>query len=168
MTPTAEETRQKPLVLFVDDQVDIREMVEVGMRHYSPAFEAAFAADREAALRVVRDRSPSAVVLDVNLVGETGMAIAEDLREHYPEVLKAVLTAYDMSATRDTAAEFGMDVWAKPITPEELIRRVEGLLASRPANATGGLAGGVSSAVVRMIAAAAGLVLGGAHAHKLQ
>lgn len=160
----SEQSAQLPLVLFVDDMPDIRKYFEIGVERYRPRFEAVFAEDRESALRVIRDQRPAAVILDVNLSGETGMSIAEDLHEHYPHVLKAVLTAYNLSKTRESADEFGMDVWSKPILMPELIEKVEALLASAPA--AGASLFGHAADVVKVIAAAVGLTAG-AHVHKV-
>lgn len=154
-----------PVVLFVDDMPDIREYFEICIPKYHPKFEPIFADSREAALHAIRQRLPAAVILDVNLVGETGMSIAEDLHEHYPHILKAVLTAYDRSVTRANAEEFGMEVWSKPILMPELIAKVEGLLATAAESAGPSLRSHAVH-VVKVLAATVGL-LGGAHVHKV-
>ena len=163
----SEQEAQQPLpvVLFVDDQPDIREYFEICIPKYHPRFEPIFADSREAALRAIRQRQPAAVILDVNLVGETGMSVAEDMREFYPHILKAVLTAYDRSVTRANAEEFGMEVWSKPILMPELIAKVEGLLASADEGVNPSLRSHAVH-VVKMLAATVGL-LGGAHVHKV-
>jgi DNA-binding response OmpR family regulator len=161
----SETTQQKPLVLFVDDMPDLPQLVAVGARLYDPPFDVAFADCRESALKVIRERSPAAVVLDVNLSGETGIAIAEDLSRHYPQIRKAVLTAYDRSVTRANAEEFGMEVWAKPITIEDLITRVKDLLASGP-TADAATTFSHLPNVARVVLAALGL-FGGVPVHKV-
>ena len=156
MSSDNDNAAQKPLVLFVDDMPDLPQMVAVGVGFYEAPFEAVFAKNGEEARRIVRERRPAAVVLDVNLAGETGITIAEHLREYYPEIPKAVLTAYDLAKTRESADEFGMEVWSKTTTMPELIARVERLLASRHGNGQS-TAGQVSNAV-RVVAAMLGLV----------
>lgn len=154
-SPETEAT--KPLVLFVDDQPDLKELVELGTRLYDPPFTTAFASNVEDALRVVRERKPAAVIIDVNLSGETGMDVAESLHEFHPEIVKAVLTAYDRTTTHANAEQFGMEVWGKPLkNVVELIERVVGLLATRR-DATG--FGGFTS-VARAFAAVMGLFSG--------
>lgn len=160
----SEQEATKPLVLFVDDMPDFPQMVAVGVVYYEAPFEAAFASDRESALRVIRDRRPAAVVLDVNLSGETGISIAEHLRDYYPHISKAVLTAYDLTKTRESADEFGMPVWSKTATMPELIEKVVALLASR--GSAGQTAPAHLANAVRMLAAMLGLVAG-AHVHKV-
>jgi DNA-binding NtrC family response regulator len=108
-------TDVKPLVLFVDDLPDLRELYAVAVSQYSFGFDAVFAEDVESAMRMIRERSPAAVVLDVNLAGETGMLIADHLSEFYPGTPKAVLTAYDLAGVREAAEAHGMEVWPKPI-----------------------------------------------------
>lgn len=118
-----------PLVLFVDDNCDLQQMVGQGMKLYRPPFAAAFAGSVDEALRAVREITPAAVILDVNLTGETGMTVAEHLHEYFPHVAKAVLTAYDRTATHMSADEFEMEVWPKPILITELFDKVARLLA---------------------------------------
>lgn len=158
-------TDTKPLVLFVDDLPDLRELYAVAVSRYSFNFNAVFAENVDEAMRLIREQAPDAVVLDVNLTGETGMDIAAHLSEFYPNTPKAVLTAYDLAMTRDAAGAYGMEVWGKPLTMADLIGRVEQLLASRRDEGSSGLAqlGGVA----RMLLAAAVGLFGGVYVPKV-
>ncbi|MFL6228042.1 MAG: response regulator [Pyrinomonadaceae bacterium] len=142
-------------MLFVDDQPDLRELIELYARKFVMPFDPVFAECVEGALRAVRERRPEAVVLDINLSGETGMDVAEHLHEFYPDVLKAALTAYDMTTTHANCEEYGMQVWPKPVkSMPELIRRVVGLLNSRP------VASSIGTNFPRVMAAMLGLFSG--------
>jgi ActR/RegA family two-component response regulator len=156
----------KPLVLFVDDMPDVRELFAAGVEFYDPPFRAAFAEDVEGALRIVRDEHPAAVVMDFNLIGETGIDLAEKLHDYYPDIRKAVLTGYDMSMTNVNAHALGMEVWAKPVKAmPDLIDLVMALLASPPP-AGREADGTVLPRVVRALAATIG-ILTGSHIHRL-
>lgn len=121
-----------PLVLFVEDQQDVRDLYERAAEHYRPSFCVRSVGTADEALEVVKQGEVAAVVMDVNLVGESGATLAEVLHEHYPHIPKAFLTAYDRSITHEHAEEFGMEVWSKPIEMPKLIACVYCLLGRRP------------------------------------
>jgi DNA-binding NtrC family response regulator len=123
-----EETAKRPPVLFVDDGRDIRELLEVWQKSGRLPFEPVFAHSQDEALAVVHSRPIVAAVIDMNLMGESGASVAEQLHEHYPHILKMFLTAYDRSVAHENAEEFGMDVLAKPIDIQDLVNSVMSLL----------------------------------------
>jgi CheY-like chemotaxis protein len=151
----------KPLVLFVDDQPDLRELLEVYASKFGLPFKIVFAECVEGALRVVREQRPEAVILDVNLSGETGLDVADHLHEFYPDVVKAALTAYDMTTTHANCEEYEMPVWPKPVrTVPELVAKVVTLLATRQPAGNGGVN------VMRVLASMLGM-FGGFHMPRL-
>lgn len=128
-------TESKPLVLFVDDLRDIRELLEAWWALGKLPFEPIFAHSQDEALRLVHDHPALvAAVLDVNLMGENGASVAEVLHQHYPHIHKAFLTAYDRPVTQEHAEEFQMDVISKPIAIQDLIECVMSLVREGKAN----------------------------------
>lgn len=152
-------TATKPIVLLVEDNPETRGLVEIGARHYCPPFDLEFAASAEEACRKLSSRCYSALVIDVNLLGPTGVSVAAEAHEKCPQMPKAFWTAYDRSITHEHADEFGMETWPKPMTNEELFARVEQLLERGvPIRAEKPLAvPGVLHAVATTLLAAAGL-----------
>lgn len=128
----SETTQPLPLVLFVDDVPDIRQLIEQGMKVYQPAFCAVFAETADEALKIIASQPVAAAILDVNLMGESGATVAAVLHEHYPYIPKVFFTAYDRSVTHEHAAEFGMEVLSKTITMPRLITAIYCLLSHRP------------------------------------
>ena len=128
--PITPRPRLQGCVLVVEDDPDIRSMTATILQVAGAiVYEASSAA--EAMARIERD-DVDAVVLDWNLAGETGGALLEKLREHYPDLLRhsAVVTGDLMSIPgRHEAERFGCPVLAKPFRPRQLIETVASILS---------------------------------------
>jgi DNA-binding NtrC family response regulator len=123
-----------PLVLFLDDIPDIREMLELKQKARDLPFEPVFAGSQDEALAIVHNMPIVAAILDVNLMGESGASVAEQLHLHYPHIRKVFLTAYDRAMVHESAEEFEMDVIVKPITMQDLIKCVMSLIRDGKVN----------------------------------
>lgn len=132
MTPTQPATGTRPVVLLVDDNADIRGLVEAGSRVHRPPFDVEFASSAAEACAMLSAKCYGALVIDVNLLGPTGVTVAAEAHEKCPGMPKVFFTHYDRSVTHEHAAEFGMDTWAKPMNADELFGRIERLIAARP------------------------------------
>ncbi|HEY9282333.1 MAG TPA: response regulator [Pyrinomonadaceae bacterium] len=147
----------RPVVLLVDDNPDTRALVLTGARLYRPPFDIEFAQSAAEACEMLSRKCYSALVLDVNLLGPTGVTVAAEAHEKCPDMPKVFFTAYDRSVTHEHAAEFGMETWAKPMDAKELFGRIEQLIASRPAGPGEGAASPLEVPVV--LSAIAGALL---------
>lgn len=118
-------------VLVVEDDPDIRSMTATILRVAgATAYEAASASE---AITCLDRKEIDAIVLDWNLVGETGGVLLEKLREQYPSLLGrcAVVTGDLLSIPgRHEAERFGCPVLAKPFRPRQLIDTVAAILSS--------------------------------------
>jgi DNA-binding response OmpR family regulator len=117
-------------VLVVEDDPDIRSMTATILRVAgATVFDAASATE---ALSHLSHNDIDAIVLDWNLVGETGSALLEKLKDQHPELLRrsAVVTGDLLSIPgRHEAERFGCPVLAKPFRPRQLIETVASILA---------------------------------------
>lgn len=85
-------------------------------------FTAACAATSEAALASLAASPPDAVVLDLNLAGESGLALLPPLRAALPEAGIVVLTGYASIATAVEAIKLGATHYlAKPATVDDIL-----------------------------------------------
>jgi len=85
------------------------------------------AATAVAALDLARARRPSQVVVDLNLGGESGLALIEELRATLPEAGIVILTGYASIATAVTAMRLGADDYLpKPLDRRALLRALAG------------------------------------------
>ncbi len=116
-------------VLIVDDESDLREMVDYNLRE--AGYEVNHADNGASALANAQRTLPDAIVLDVNLPGLDGLAVCEMLRllpstKHIPILM---LTALATDQTRKLGLQVGAnDYMTKPFSPRELVARVGRLM----------------------------------------
>lgn len=116
-------------MLVVEDDAPSRiltqEMLEA--RHY----QVVGAADAEAALRIVRERPPDLILLDVIMPGRSGIELCRELKEDPATRLIPVILVTGL-AEREAklqGIEAGADDFVnKPVDPQELFARVKSLL----------------------------------------
>ena len=130
MTQDAASLSTPPLdahVLVVDDDLRLRTLLgrylaENGFR-VSTASHAADARDK------LRFLSPDALVLDVMMPGETGLALTASLRAENAQVPILLLTAQGGPEDRIAGFESGADDYlGKPFEPRELVLRLRAML----------------------------------------
>ena len=123
-------------ILVVDDDAAMRMIVSLTLKLFG--YTVLLAEDGETALRLARDHPEiRVVVLDVVMSGLAGKELAGHLKSSLPEAAILFCSGHPASAL----GRYGVDVEAgnfvqKPCQAEELRRKIEELLASRPASAT--------------------------------
>jgi two-component system, OmpR family, response regulator len=123
-----------PRVLVVDDELNIRELVQVALKFHGCAVTAA--ANGSEALRQAEAARPDLIVLDVMLPDIDGFEVCRRLRAAGNEVPVIFLTARDTSSDTVTGLAIGGDDYVtKPFSVEALVARVRAVLrrASRSA-----------------------------------
>jgi len=113
-------------VLVVDDEPIVRDVVVRYLER--DGFETLTALDGDAARRLIEEREPSLVVLDVMLPGTDGLSLCRWIRgrSNLPVIL---LTARGEEADRIVGLELGADDYVtKPFSPRELAARVRSVL----------------------------------------
>ena len=120
---------EKPRVVVVDDEADIRETVGDYLSMHG--FEVS-AAENALAMRKLIERQPVDVaILDVNMPGEDGLSLARFLRET-SDVGIVMLTAAGETVDRIVGLEMGADDYlAKPFDLRELMARVKAVQRRR-------------------------------------
>jgi two-component system, OmpR family, response regulator len=127
-----------PKVLVVDDEPNIRELVEVALKFHGCAV--AVCATGKEALHQAEAYEPDLMVLDVMLPDMDGFEVCRTLRTGGNEVPVIFLTARD--TTTDTIRGLtlgGDDYVTKPFSVEALVARVRAVLrrTARPSGADG-------------------------------
>ena len=115
-------------ILVVDDEPTIGEVVSAYLQR--AGYETRVAADGDAALAAVEERSPDLVVLDLMLPGTDGLEVMRRIRER-PDRGSAIilLTAKGGESDRITGLRLGADDYVvKPFSPNELVARVDAVL----------------------------------------
>jgi DNA-binding response OmpR family regulator len=117
---------QPTRVAVVDDDRFVREMLELGLSR--EGFIVKTAADGMAALQLVREWAPDAIVLDVMMPKIDGLALLPKLRE-ITQAPILMLTAKGETADKVASLGAGADDYlVKPFIFEELIARLQAKL----------------------------------------
>ncbi len=128
-----------PSVLVVDDEPNIRELVQVALKFHGCAVTAA--ATGQDALRQAQAGQPDLIVLDVMLPDMDGFEVCRRLRAAGNEVPVIFLTARDTSSDTVTGLAIGGDDYVtKPFSVEALVARVRAVLR-RASRSRAGAAG---------------------------
>jgi two-component system, OmpR family, KDP operon response regulator KdpE len=109
-------------ILLVDDEMSIQRAVGPLLR--SRGYDVEIAGTGAEALRVVADRAPDLIVLDLGLPDIEGTEVCRRIRETL-KVPIIVLSARGAEADKVNALDLGADDYVtKPFGPEELLARV--------------------------------------------
>src|ERR1035437_2997713 len=116
-----------PRVLVVDDEPNIRELVQVALKFHGCSVTTAV--DGNDALRQAEASPPDLIVLDVMLPDMDGFEVCRRLRAGGNEVPVIFLTARDTSSDTVTGLAIGGDDYVtKPFSVEALAARVRAVL----------------------------------------
>ena len=116
----------QPHILVVDDDPDIRELLEDYLTQN--ALRVSVVASGKAMSQVLADEAIDLVILDLRLAGEDGMAIVRTLRDS-SSIPIVMLTGVRDEADRVMGLELGADDYlTKPFSPRELLARIRTVL----------------------------------------
>jgi len=117
----------KATILIVDDEPDVREVLEeylVGHGYAAICAESAGTAKTVAAQQYI-----DLALVDINMPGEDGLSLARHLRERYAKIAVIMLTSAATVVDRIVGLEMGADDYVpKPFDPRELVARVKSVL----------------------------------------
>ena len=112
------------LVLIVEDEPEINAMIALTLRIKN--YEVAQARDGQEALRLVRERRPDLVLLDIMMPGLSGYDVALDLKDNSStaDIPIIFVTAKTSKEDRGLGLKIATDYICKPFEAEELVTRV--------------------------------------------
>jgi two-component system phosphate regulon response regulator OmpR len=117
----------KATILIVDDEPDVREVLEEYFA--SHGYSAVGAESASAAKAISATRPIDLALVDINLPGEDGLSLARHLRERYAKTAIIMLTSAAAIVDRIVGLEMGADDYVpKPFDPRELMARVKSVL----------------------------------------
>lgn len=112
------------LLIIEDDAVFSRVLGQALTRR---GYAVRLAANAEAALELASQQSPAGVVLDLNLGGNSGLALIKPLLETNPDCRIVVLTGYASITTAVDAIKLGATHYlAKPADVASILKALEG------------------------------------------
>ncbi|MBP2231299.1 CheY-like chemotaxis protein [Azospirillum agricola] len=107
-------------ILIVDDSRLARNMVASVITSLRPDWTILSAASGEEALGVVADATPVAAIVDYNMPGMDGIALAEQLKARFDSLPIGLLTANVQDSLKSKAAAIDIRFIAKPITSDKI------------------------------------------------
>jgi len=118
---------QKATILIVDDEPDVREVLE---EYFAAHGYAAIGAESAGAARAIAAQRPVDLALvDIQMPGEDGLSLARHLRECYARTAIVMLTAAGTVVDKIVGLEMGADDYVpKPFDPRELLARIKSVL----------------------------------------
>jgi two-component system, LytTR family, response regulator len=124
---TVVEPTTAPHIIVVDDEEDLREPTAAYLS--DQGLDVDEANGGRALDKLLADRAPALVVLDVTMPEEDGFSIAKRLRAAHPSVGIIMLTARRDVIDRVVGLEVGADDYMmKPFEPRELLARIRSVL----------------------------------------
>jgi two-component system phosphate regulon response regulator OmpR len=129
---------RKTLLIIDDDERLCSLLATFLARH---GYELLSAGNGELGLKLIRDRRPQLVILDLMLPGRDGFEICREIRKH-SRIPVIMLTARGDITDRVVGLELGADDYLpKPFEPRELVARIQSILRrTEPGAATEKLA----------------------------
>lgn len=119
--------KQKPHILVVDDDIEIRNLLAKYLA--AQEFRVSLASDQKNLKRILAASQVDLVVLDVMLPDGSGLDICRELRAQKSTVPIIILTALKEEVDRIIGLEFGADDYlGKPFNPRELVARIRAVL----------------------------------------
>ena len=106
-------------VLIVDDEPDIRELLEITLNRMG--LNTLSAADLGQARDLLGSGTPDLCLTDMKLPDGNGIGLVEHIQEHHPQLPVAMITAHGSVDTAITALKAGaFDFISKPIELDTL------------------------------------------------
>jgi DNA-binding response OmpR family regulator len=118
-----------PRILIVEDEPDLRELLDLGLR--SAGYEVDVACEGRAALRLMQEHPPDVAVLDLMLPDMDGTEICQALRRETRTERAGVIVVsarIELLDRLDAFEKGADDYMTKPFSFRELLLRIQALL----------------------------------------
>jgi CheY-like chemotaxis protein len=117
-------------VLLVDDDTSLTNMLKDYLKG-EIRHELYVSLTGEEALKILEDKKPDVVLLDMQLPGIQGTQVLRIIREKYPITKVLVITSYDKQV-KETVEKLGVDgFFPKPIVLSDVIERIKEVLKAK-------------------------------------
>ncbi|MBM3276395.1 MAG: response regulator, partial [Candidatus Sericytochromatia bacterium] len=122
-----------PTVLVVDDDPDIRAILRTNLE--AAGYAVYEAASGEEALRLARGLKPDLATVDLMLPDIDGFGVIEKLKQDPATAQIPVVVVSALERDAEAALFQLADYFVKPVRPEDIVSRIESLLAPLPSGA---------------------------------
>src|SRR5215470_1813765 len=123
----ATEPKPAPLVLVVDDDPEVRDLVDMLLER--AGYDRAVAASGEEAVSLLEQHTPALIVLDLNMPGMDGWSVAALVRKHERTARIPILVLTGLTQNVENAARrAGATAFClKPIDSKRFVKEVKRL-----------------------------------------
>jgi DNA-binding NtrC family response regulator len=119
-------------ILVVDDDQSIATAFEHFLRFEGHEYR--IASNAEDAVRLIGERQPTLIMMDIRMPGVDGLQALRDIRSRFPGVYVVMMTGYGTSQTSiDAMREGAYDYLTKPLDLDELREVIRKALATQQA-----------------------------------
>lgn len=134
---TALRATRAPHILYVDDDESMTFLVQRFLERQGYRVTTCGSPDEALAHLSSTQSTYTLCITDFNMPGMSGLALAREIKKHWPNMLVAIASGYISDALREQAPKEGVDeLIYKPDTVEELCRSIERLLESDAAGSS--------------------------------
>lgn len=128
---------QKGTICIVEDEEDIRDLLKIQLQR--EGYEPLLAETGEEGVRLIREKAPQLVLLDLMLPGMDGFDVCRNLRQdkNTRDIPVIMITARGEEADIITGLEMGADDYVtKPFSPRVVVSRIKSVLRRGSRNRT--------------------------------
>ena len=108
-------------VVLVDDHQMFREGIRDRLQQEPDITVVGEASLAEEAMTVIEATSPTVVILDIRLAGTSGIELARDFRQRWPELRILILSGYDFEQYVRAAMRVGIDGYLLKDAPRDTL-----------------------------------------------
>jgi len=117
-------------ILVVDDDKSMATAFQHFLDYEGHGFR--IGSDAEDAIRLLTERMPDIVIMDIRMPGRDGLQALQEIRDRFPDVYVVMMTAYGTSQTSIDAIRAGaFDYLTKPLDLDQLRSVIAKALAAR-------------------------------------
>jgi DNA-binding NarL/FixJ family response regulator len=113
------------LLLFVDDDEKVLEYIKSQLSHMDNEWEMVFSEGGNDAIELLREKSFSVIVSDVNNQNEDGLHLMEHVKEEFPNVARVILSSNLKNAQLNHAADHRNFYLLKGCTQNEFVAAIQ-------------------------------------------
>ncbi|EGL54310.1 two component, Sigma-54 specific, transcriptional regulator, Fis family [Methylophaga aminisulfidivorans MP] len=128
-------SNDKPLILVVDDEPDIRELIKDILEDEN--YEVKIAADGQEAQQIFNEQQPDLILLDIWMPDIDGISLLKEFKQQNKNVTIVMMSGHGTIETAVEATRLGAsDFIEKPLSTAKLLRGVEQALENRAKQAS--------------------------------
>ena len=111
-------------VLIVDDEAIVRESIRDWLKE--DGYDVATAESGEEALEMMAKQDFGVIVLDIRLLGKSGIQVLKEVKAVKPQIKSIIISAYPSTELAAEAMKLGaVDYLIKPVAPDDLERLIQ-------------------------------------------